>query len=176
MTPNNSVTGSGVRKYRRIVLAFFWIFGLFGGFFYFLSAAPSTASVMSGYFRIPVSIVRLLVWNLLPCVFSAAAVLLSAPWLLILICFGKAFLFAYVSLCFACTFGSAGWLIWLLVMLPDLLTLPLLYFYWLRHFSCAGSAGSFSGVILFCGSIFLCSLDYRVISPFLASLFDHFSY
>lgn len=132
--------------------------------------------MMSGYFRIPVSIVRLLVWNLLPCVFSAAAVIFSAPWLLILICFGKAFLFAYVSLCFACTFGSAGWLIWLLVLLPDILTLPLLYFYWLRHLSYAGSAGRFSGVMLFCGSIFLCSLDYWVISPFLASLFDHFSF
>jgi len=60
-------------------------------------------------------------------------------------------------------------------MLPELLSMPLLCFYWFRLCSRPGTAAAVPAILMICGNILICSLDYWVISPFSASLFDHFS-
>jgi len=121
------------------------------------------------------SIVSLLVLYLLPCFFTAIAVLLSDDRLVYLLCFGKAFLFAYVAALFLRCFGSCGWLIWAMVLSPELMMLTLLWFFWLRAGELEQRYRVCFAWLLMAFGFLLCSMIYRVISPFSASILDNVS-
>ncbi len=160
------------RKVCRFLLACMWLSGLLCGTLVYLSAEDSLISQMRSCVYAPVSIIGLLCGILLPFLFSAFAVYFSMPVLLFPICFGKAFLFSYISAGILFAFGSAGWLIRYLVLFGDCVSTPVLYWFWLRNLP--GSHTRHTGESVFIVSLLILagSIQYSVISPFLARLIE----
>ena len=151
-------------------LASFWCTGLILGAVIAANADTSHHSLMLLACDSPVSIVRLLIVILLPLLFSAIAVLISCPWLLIPIAFMKAFLYSFVCYGVIAAFGASGWLIRLFLIFSDTFMLPVLWQFWLSstrqgsgdQFITAGLSGSLGLLIV--------SLDLTVIRPFLVEI------
>ena len=158
------------RKYSLVILAFSWFLGLFLGVVFSIAAGDSIISLMSTAVSSRVSIVGLLTAILLPFLLSAFAVLICEPCLLVVIAFGKAFVFSYLSLGLMAAYGSAGWLVWLLLMFSDCCFLPLLMLYWI-HFIFGGRSQAIpvTAMIGF-AAVAIGSFDFYIVSPFLASL------
>lgn len=154
------------RKWTRWGLALCWSGGLICGIILF-ALTGNTASLMEQAASCGVSLRNLMLANLLPFLFSAFAVYLRQPKLIFLIAFFRGCLFSYVSIGTVTAFGSAGWLVQILLMFSDLLLTVLLYFYWLRHisglqrFSAAQSAAVVASVFL------MASVEYWWIAPIL---------
>lgn len=157
------------RKLSTIILAFCWFAGLLTGCFFADHAGIFHYSMMRRAVSGSVSIAGLVV-VVLPFLFSAFAVYLSKTWLFLPFCFLKAFQFAYIAGLVGVSFGSAGWLIRLLLFFTDGWEILLLLWIWLRWIS--GGARQAIREITFCG--ILCSviwiIDYFVVSPFLGML------
>lgn len=151
-------------------LACAWILGLISGVFFSLYAGGALLSSMRAAVLSRVSIVPLLSAMTLPLLFSAFAVYISQPRLLIPIAFCKAFLFSYLSLALFAAFGSAGWLIHLLFMFGDILMLPVLWSFWLRSLSGGRSSALRCTVPVLIIAVIIGCTEYRFISPFLAKV------
>lgn len=160
------------RKHRRALLAVFWISGSFCGILLPFFAADISISLMRGIYDHAVSIVSVLYVVYLPFLLSALAVLLSAPAMILPVCFGKAFLCAYSLCCVFRAFGAGGWIISGIFLFPDWAALPVLYWYWRsvllrdgckRISSFCMAAGILAGIVW---------LDLRIIAPFGAGLID----
>ena len=158
------------RKWSKSILALSFIFGALFGFKLFFSAENYLTSLMGGAILCSVSIVQLLIPFLLPFLFSAIAVYLSAPWLIYAVCFLKTALFSYISCGVVSLYGSAGWLVHILFLFSDIFYLVLLYWYWIRHVS-SGKAFSTAEAFRFLLAASLISgIDFYIISPFLQGL------
>ena len=158
------------RKCCFLLLALCWVAGLLSGVYVFLSAGSSLDSVMRSALTGPVSIVGLLCVTIIPFLLSAFAVYISGPWLLLPVCFGDAFVFSFVSLGVTGCGGYAGWLIrWLLVFSASVSS-PLLYLYWLRHLTGRRRFDYWETAWVLCICALIGSVDFRIISPFLARL------
>ncbi|MDO5399856.1 MAG: hypothetical protein Q4F17_02605 [Eubacteriales bacterium] len=162
--PGNSPVQRRIDAY---VLALSWLAGLICGFLVSLGAGSSLSSMMRRAAVGSVSIVSLVGSALFPFLISAFAVLLSRSALL-LVCFGKAFLFSFTAAGILRAFGGAGWLACRLVMFSDFALLPLLYFFWLRLLS--GRARRLGTAAVFALAMLIVSAHYRIISPLWASL------
>lgn len=127
---------------------------------------PTMRTAVSG----GVSISGLLAANLLPLLFSAFAVYISQIWLLIPIAFWKAFQFSFVGVGLAAAFGTGGWLVRLLAMFGDGLMLCVLWWYWLRAIAGRRSTALVTALAVIAAAAAITSLDYSVISPFLADI------
>ena len=158
------------RKGSTVFLASCFASGLAAGCMAFFSAECETASLMRAAADSRVSIVGLLSVIFLPFLFSAFAVYLRQPWWLLPIAFCKAFSFALVFLGITAAYGSAGWLMRLLLMFSDLWTLPLLCYFWLRY--ATGERRLALRVIpsYLCAVLLIAIIDHCLISPFLANL------
>lgn len=160
------------RKWASLLLACFWSWGLVFGITLFFLAGGSTVSLMRRAAGCQVSIVSLLMTNLLPFLISALAVYIHKPRLLYGCAFFRGCLLGFVSLGTMMAFGSAGWLIRLLLMFSDICLAVLLYLYWLRHIS---GLRRFSGLAcsgFAAASVLAASIDYCFVAPFLARLID----
>ena len=117
-----------------------------------------------------VSVPGLVACVYLPFLFAAFAVFLSHPSLLPLICFYKMFLFSWCGCSMVSTFGSAGWLVQMLVQFSDNLSLPMLCWFCVRHVD--GRVESVTRDFLICTLwvLIVGITDLCVVSPFLASL------
>ena len=93
----------------------------------------SFTSVMRMALQEHVSIVSISVSLLLPFLLCIFAALLSASWLLYLICFARSVSFSFVSTCLFMTFGSGGWLLRGLVMFGHIVSFPLMIWICLRY-------------------------------------------
>lgn len=158
------------RKFYCPLLAFFWTSGLASGIWaWFLSGEFITPLMRSSAYG-SVSIVSLLCVTGLPFLLSAFAVFLSSEWLLIPIAFGKGFFFSLISMGTTVSFGCAGWLVRLLLCFSDIVSIPLLYWFWVRCLRNDGSRLIY--LTFFTGALFLLigSVDYYMITPFLADL------
>ena len=154
----------------RFLLAMCWVSGLI---------FRTAISFCAGDFVLPllhsadfycVSIVGLLSALLLPLLFSAIAVYLSAVWMLPFLAFVKGFSYSFLMYAFCAVAGAgihAGWLL----MLCDSCVMPMLLRYWFQHVSgehkfqfaallptiltalCAGSIRFFAGPSLLTGFI-----------------------
>lgn len=165
-----SGNGSFLRKDPTHFLAFTWLTGLLSGLIISLGHLPATASMMRLAPTVQVSIVSLIIAISFPLLLSAIAVFCSGPWLLIPIVFGKAFLYAFVCAGVLNSWGSAGWLLQLLLVFSDTLMLPVLWLFWLRTCRHTGK-GIIPGIILAASAgLLICSIDFRFISPFLTDL------
>lgn len=158
------------RKMSTVFLAFSWLAGLVSGIFAFSAAGDTFLPLMRSCLYGSVSIISLLCVTILPFLFSTLAVYVSEPWLLLAVSFGKAFLFSLIAVGISVSFGSAGWLMRLLLMFSDFCVLPLLYWFWLRHISGQRVFNGFEIAAVLSLFVLIGSVDYCVISPFLASL------
>lgn len=117
----------------------------------------------------PVSLGGLLTALVLPFLFSAFAVYVKQPMLLIPIAFWKAFLFS----CLACglfrVWGRAGWLITGLVISGRILAMPPLCWYWLHHIRGRRFEPGIFWLILSC-LIAIGVAEYLLIVPFLGTI------
>lgn len=156
----------------RIFLAFFWIAGLLLGICLYFAAGSFYSSVMPGALQGTVSIVSLLCISILPFLFSAFAVFASKPFLLLLICFWKAFQFSFVSLGVLCSFSGSGWLIRWFLMFSDMISLPLLYWFWVRHICAKRFLSGTEAFVIVSLFILIGSIDYCYISPFFTNLIN----
>ena len=158
------------RKYAATFLALLWLFGLLLGAAAFRGSEGVLVSLMGPAVVCRVSIVSLLIPVFLPFLFAALAVYLSHSGLLAVVCFLKAACFSFVSCGAAACYGSAGWLIWILLMFHDIGGCILLYWYALRHIS---SARGFSlgelALFLLAGSFFAMA-ECRFFAPLLAQI------
>ena len=159
---------SRCRKYATSVLAFSWMLGLSLGFSavisgVFASAFRQVANVSPSF----LSIISVL---LFPVVVSFLAVFAGMRWLIFPLVFLKAIAFAYVGWSVVITFGSAGWLLRLLIMFSDCACIPLFLWFWNRAINSEFDSllPAFFVTILITLGVGL--IDYCVISPFLASL------
>ena len=157
------------RRQMPLVLACCWICGLLCGVAFFSVSSPETFSVMRRAVLCPVSIVGLINAALIPFLLSAFFALLSMNWMVMGICFVKAFLFAFVSLGMLSGFGSGGWLLRFFLLFGDSTALPLLYWCWMRFVRAAAHSWIMIAVVccLLLGAIIL---DYRVIAPFVCMI------
>lgn len=153
------------------MLGLFWIIGLFAGGCCFLFGAYRLIPLMRVSVNGNVSIVCFFCLIFLPPFLSILAASMGMCSLLYVIAFGKAFLYAFTSMALLLSFGSAGWLVRLLLGFSGILSAPVLYRFWLR---CLYPGSGLSAVEIFCFiSIYLLigSIDYRVIMPFWAGLY-----
>jgi len=153
-------------------VSFLWVLGLVSGMILQLCSGGFFPSLMLGIPLGSVSIVSLFTSVFLPFLFSAFAVYISQPLLLHFIAFWKAFAFSFVSTGMVICFGSSGWLIRLLLMFSDWVTMPILFWYLHCHDS---SAYHFSGIEFFVICVLiLCigSFDYVYILPFMAGMIN----
>ena len=160
------------RKGGCFLLAFCWIAGLVCGIWVCLSAGSSFSSWMRSTVYGSVSIVSLHFVTILPFLLSAFAFFISSPALLLAICFCKAFFLSFISLGVYQAFGSAGWLIRHLLLFSDCMSAPLLYWYWRHHLLSNDSFCVWKSACVLALSILIGSINYCIISPFLASLID----
>lgn len=72
------------------------------------------------------SIVGHIVTQLLPFLIAAYAVYISKLWLLLTVCSCKLFSFAYMGSLIWFTFGSAAWLVRMLLLFSDIILVPML--------------------------------------------------
>ena len=119
-----------------------------------------------------VSIVGLFTVSYLPFLLSAFAVYIRKPKLLFAVFITKAFMFVFCGLACVSAFPSGSWLIRALFQFSDLLLLPALCYFIVRHMTgCGNLKRDFS----LCTVLFIIagSLDYCVVSPFLVMLIDN---
>ena len=158
------------RKSCLSVLASSWFLGHVLGIVFSIAAGDSNVSLMRMALNSHVSISGLLTAILLPFLLSAFAVYLHESWLLIPIAFAKAFIFSYIGLGVMTVYGSAGWLVRLLLMFSDCCSLPVLFWYWIRLLSGQRKATIPATAVPVFLVILIGSFDYCIVSPFLTAL------
>ena len=154
-------------------LACCWFCGLLIGFLYGRNADPSYFYLMRMAASSCMSIVGLLTALCLPFLISALAVFLMRPQWMLLICFLKAFTFACCGCALTAAFGSAGWLVRILLQFSDCCTIPFFYWFCMRNLS--GFSTDTPSDLRVCGIALMIvgTLDFCVISPFLVKLIDN---
>ena len=156
---------------KRELLGLFWIVGLFVGGFCFLFGADRLIPLMLVFLDGNVSIVSFFCLIFLTPFLSIVSTSMGMYSLLYIIAFGRAFLYSFASVALLLSFGSAGWLVRLLLGFSGFFSSPVLYRMWL---CCLRSESSPSALeVFFLASVYLLigSIDYRVIMPFWADLY-----
>lgn len=147
-------------------IAFCWTAGWGGGLAASAAVNDCIYSWMLGADFGTVSIVWLFLATLFPFLISALAVSFSWRFLLLPICLGKAFVFAFVAYGVCSAFGAAGWLVCGLLLFRSWASAPFLLGFWLRYIR-----GGRPGPMLYLGATVLCAglagIDYCLISPLL---------
>ena len=158
-----------LRRVNATVLALALFLGYFLGSICSSSANSDLFPLMRTGAISGVSIVCLLPVLLLPFLFSAIAVYIGLKWLLIPVAFLKAFLFSYLFSHILVLFPNSGSLFAALFLFSDVLSLPVLCWFWLR---CVCDGGVESHVVMTVMLVIagIGFLNSQVISPFLASL------
>ena len=105
--------------YRIPLLVVCWLLGLCAGIFITATFSPIPVSLMRATLWGHVSIVGAVVVLSFPLIISAIASACMWSWLFYLIAVFKSFSLGYVASCLYLSFGSAGWLMCILVLLPD---------------------------------------------------------
>ena len=157
-----------LRRNRTSVLAFFWLGGILFGvrFAFTVEDLPSLVFAVTQQEQT--------LWNAIwscccPVLLTAFATRYSEIWVLG-VSFFYAFRFSFSTVGVLLSYGSCGWLIQLLFLLPDYLLIPWLYILWLRIIWNRGHQNRVFALCFFF-SILVGLFQFRVISPFLSGLF-----
>lgn len=157
------------RKGAALILASFFFLGHLLGVWFSGSASDTLCVTMRAAVGSRMSILGLMSAMILPFLFSAFAVYLKQPMLVIPVAFLKAFFFSYVGYGIFTACGSAGWLVTWLAMFGSLCSLPVLYCYWQLHLN--GKPFDLRLFFLGLGCLLIIGcIDYFVISPFLLNI------
>lgn len=157
---------------RTWILGLFWLLGLLLGIFFTARADDSYFLLMRQAACCRVSITGLAAVVVLPflfCTFAASVGIWLIPW----ICLIKAFLFSSCAAALTVSFGTAGWLVRLLLQFSDGMCLPLLFWFSARLYACNRDDvfRDLRNCLLFAAAT-VC-IDFCVISPFLVSLIEY---
>lgn len=155
-----------------ILLAVVWITGLFVGMYFGANAGDHYFLLMRTAADTRVSIIGLIANSCLPFLLSAYAVYLGKPRLALLVCFCKAVLFTSCGFAALSSFGSAGWLVRLLLQFSDVVLIPLFCWFSIRHIHGAGITLKRDTALCLFAAALVGSMDYCLVSPFLAMLID----
>jgi len=157
----------------RILLIAVWVAGLVCGCFIAAQASDTYLLLMHRAANSSVSITGLLSAVLLPFLMIAFSVYISRPKLIYLICFLKACVFTITGISVMYAYGSAGWLVRLLLQFTDSVALLLLCWFALRHLD--GSKDKLWSDTALCGVLTAClgCIDYCYVSPFLVMLIEN---
>lgn len=151
-------------------LVFAVVAGLLSGSCLSLNADSYAYAAMLSASGYRVSFGGLIAVLILPVVFSLFAVYTSQVWLIYLTGFIKAFLSSFIGTGLILSSGDSGWLLRMLLMFSDFVSLPVLCWLWM-HISTHGRSSNLRStaiVFLVMGGIGF--MDYYYISPFLANL------
>ena len=157
------------RKYC-VCLSVGWIFGLLSGWYAAIKMQPSLVSSaveLVGYFRMPFFKVLSVC---LPFLFSAIAVYCSVPGLILLISVLKAIFFAFCCCYLEYFFGSCSWLLRLLLLFSDICSIPVVFFYWLRHFEGNIHFSLQEHLWLSVFLMIVLGIDYFIVTPYAVEL------
>lgn len=152
------------------LLAFSWCLGMLLGMLAATAASDTLIPMMRRAVYCPVSIPGLLAATVLPFLFSAYAVSLSEPWLLLIISALKAFSFAFCACGVSLAFGQSGWLVRFLFLFSDCCLIPVLFLYWIRHISGKGNGKRWELPVCIGAALLIGCIDYCFVAPFLVSL------
>ena len=158
------------RRQRLRILAFVWICGLLLGLTLGLFAANSMIPLTRQVVSVPVSTGWLLLSAVMPVAVSAFAVYRSDIRLLIPVVFLEACGLAFVGTLVLISFGSAGWLVRLLLTFTGSAVLPVLWVLWLRGFSGDGEISLVPFVPAFSAAFLIGCIDCAMVSPFLTHI------
>ena len=154
-------------KAAAVVLAWAFVLGLLAGCsasagcWELLSASRDSLAQSAG--------ISAFVPTALPVLISGFAVYIGKPLLLIPAAFWKAFFFSGVGFGISSVWGSAGCLVGILALFGSLCSMPVLWWYWLRHIG--GEAFSVRSFLpALAASILIGWMDILVISPFLTKI------
>lgn len=153
-----------------LFLAFSWLGGIFFGVWISCFAGGPLLSLMRNAFVCDVSIFGLLLTATLPFLLSALAVLISGPEWLLPVSFVCGFLYGHVCLTAIRAFGLAGWLIRPILCFSISTAAPLTYLFWLRIIHQEQRFSKLEALSFLSFAVLIGSLDYSLISPFLADL------
>lgn len=153
-------------------LAICWIAGLLLGTAYGYRADHFYLHLMRIAVFSHMSIVGLLIILYFPLLFSAFAVYMKRPHWLAVVSFLKAFLFSSCGAALYVAFGSAGWLVRLMLQFSDICSLP--FFYWFCMRNITGQKNLMWHDLLICCAVMaiLGLFDFCLISPFLVNFID----
>ncbi len=157
-------------KQKWCILALCMIFSAGCGALFADSAEDVYVVLMRMAVSRPVSIVGSVVSFAVPCVVFVFAVVHSKRWLVYLICSLQVFRFSSVGWAIQKIFGSAVWLIRLLMQFPDLCLIPVMIFFSLKFLT--GAFRRRHVLIFLMISAVVGMIYYSVISPFLANLMN----
>ena len=118
----------------------------------------------------PVSIVGTVLTVFVPFLVSLYYIIHSKPWLVYLICGIHLLLFSAAGCAVSQSFGSAGWLVGLMALFPDLCLVPALILVSILRLT--GTCSRRTAVCFVIFAVVIGMIDYLVISPFLADLID----
>ena len=166
----HSVDSFTLRKFPKMFLALSWLLGLGLGGLVFRYAGEPMLSLMPLAANSQLSIVSLFLSTSLPFLLCAFGAHLRQPRLVMMVCFGKAFLYGFTICGVFAAFGDSGWLIRLLLLFTDSLACVLLY-----GFACRQLAAVFPvpmRSLTYCELALgvLVYLDFSYVSPFLRQL------
>ncbi len=152
------------------LLAFSACFGLATG----VRSAPlmgqTSLALVASSAALPASPMGLASGALLPFLLAAWASWIGLEGLTVLVCLLKGFAFGLLGGGLGLVFGSAAWLVRLLLLFTDWICFPLLCWFCLRRFT--GRRRELWTDLAVCGTLALLAvfLEVCVIAPFLASL------
>lgn len=150
-----------------------WLCGLAGGVFIATGLDHTHFLLMRPSNLYGLSIFRQLAAVYLPFLFAAYAVSIDNPKLLLVLCFVKAFAFSFCGCLVFNAYGTAGWLVRLLLLFTDVFTIPVLIWYCLRHIDSQIYSAKRDLIICILLITIVVCFDYFVISPFTAELIDY---
>lgn len=140
------------------------------GIWLWYASGASLISLMRSILYGSVSIMRLVFLLFLPFLLSALAVFCFGPRSIYPVAFGKGLLFSFVSMGVFSCFGSGGWLVWMFLCFSEIVTVPLLYWFWLRLLGGNHVAGLKESLLLLAPVFLIGSIDHCLITPFFADL------
>ncbi len=118
-----------------------------------------------------VSIVHLLCRTVGPFLLSILALRYQKYWLLYVISFTKAFLFALCAFSLAIVFGRAAWLIHILLFFSESIITPVLFLFWFQHINRRTiSIMHCVPYIAFC--LIVAAVEYCYIAPLLSRVIN----
>ena len=153
------------------VITMCWFAGLVLGAILAFSYRSVFSSLMCCAVVQPVSIVNLLVSTIFPFALFAFAICNRKQWIICSICFYKSFSHFFCAIAIYLQFHTVGWLIYLLILFPDVCMLLLMFF---LSFKYVQEQMKSTGSLLYGSAMVLLAVNgivYSWISPILLDIF-----
>ena len=154
-----------------VLLAFFWLLGIAIGYFCAVVAERHTEIALSSYIADGTSVLRLWIIHLFPFILVAFAYRFSQHYVIYFLNLVKSAIYSFCNFYVIFVFGSAGWLVRVLLLFTDTFSVLLLFYFSL---GCLynRSIGKSEYIAVFFSVAVLCLIDCFSVSPFLLSLFS----